>query len=337
MRYLFFIIVFCFSLSCDNNEEWLVPENEIKDGGPEKDGIPSLDNPLFIDVAETEYISDNTLVLGFRSGDVLRAYPHDILDWHEIINDEVDSSFITVSYCPLTGTGMAWNRWMNDELNSFGVSGKLYNSNLILYDKNTDSNWSQLLQQCINGAQIGIVPEPTWLVEMPWKTWKKSYPQSKVMSKETGHVRNYGVYPYGAYRSNHNLLYFPVNNEDNRVPRKERVFVVFNDGKAKAYRFSSFGEELSIIYDQGMVLVGGKNDNILLAYYSETLAGKAVELSLANEELPILLEDSQENKWDIFGFAIEGPDEGARLKTVKGNMGYWFAFAAFYPEIELYE
>lgn len=337
-RLLLCFILIALTFSCNNKEEWLVAEDEILDGGPEKDGIPSLDNPLFIDVSDAEYIQDpNALVLGFRSGDVLRAYPHDILDWHEIVNDEVDSNFVAISYCPLTGTGMAWNRQEGDDLNSYGVSGKLYNSNLILYDRISDSNWSQLLQKCINGSEIGNEPEPVWIIEMPWKEWKSMYPQSKVMSSETGHLRNYGFYPYGNYRTDHNLLYFPINNEDNRLSRKERVFTTFENGITKAYAFSAFGDKLSMINDQGLVLAGSTDHNFIVAYYPESTSGKPFELVLANEDLPALFEDTLGNKWDIFGFATEGPDAGARLKTVQGNMGYWFSFAAFYPEIQLYQ
>jgi hypothetical protein len=141
----------------NTSTEWLIPRNQVLDGGPGKDGIPALQNPVFISANEATYLSDNDLVLGFVDGEDARAYPHSILDWHEIVNDDINNESVAVIYCPLTGTGIGWDRVVKGKKTTFGVSGLLYNSNIIPYDRDTDSNWSQLLLQSVNGTLSGAI------------------------------------------------------------------------------------------------------------------------------------------------------------------------------------
>ncbi|MGI9543245.1 MAG: DUF3179 domain-containing (seleno)protein, partial [Cyclobacteriaceae bacterium] len=117
-----------------NSNDWLVPSNEVLGGGPGKDGIPALETPEMISVAQATYLRDDDLVIGFRSGIDVRAYSHKVLDWHEIINDDVNGTAIAVTYCPLTGTAIGWDRNISGGTTTFGVSGLLYNTNLIPYD-----------------------------------------------------------------------------------------------------------------------------------------------------------------------------------------------------------
>ena len=166
--------------SLDLDSEWLIPASQIVDGGPGKDGIPSLDNPDFIDLSEATFIPDDRMVLGLRVGDEIMAYPHQVLDWHEIVNDEADGKSVAVLFCPLTGTGMAWNRNINGTITEFGVSGLLFKNNLIPYDRSTDSNWSQMLQQSVNGTLSGLQTSVYPVVETSWATWKELYPDSRV-------------------------------------------------------------------------------------------------------------------------------------------------------------
>ncbi|MEM9937151.1 MAG: DUF3179 domain-containing protein, partial [Bacteroidota bacterium] len=192
------------------NNSWLIPQELVFDGGPGKDGIPSIDNPAFISVNEVDFLDDNDLIIGFREGDVVRGYPHPILDWHEIVNDEVGNTKIALTYCPLTGTASGWNRVINGTETTFGVSGLLYNTNLIPYDRNTDSNWSQMRLDCVQGTLRGTAVDLLPVLETSWSTWKKLYPTAEVLSTNTGFSRNYSRYPYGDYRTNDNNLIFPV-------------------------------------------------------------------------------------------------------------------------------
>ncbi len=156
-----------------NSNEWLIPQNEVRDGGPGKDGIPSLTTPSFVDNATADaFMLDNDLILAVKVGSEVRGYPHPILDWHEIVNDVMGDNKFAVTYCPLTGTGIGWNRVVNGEETTFGVSGLLYNTNLIPYDRKTDSNWSQMRNECVNGELMGDDADLVHMVEMSWSTWK---------------------------------------------------------------------------------------------------------------------------------------------------------------------
>jgi len=320
-----------------NNAAWLIPENEVRDGGPGKDGIPAIGNPKFINVNEVNYLNDNDLVLGFADGNDVRAYPHTILDWHEIINDDTQNNSLAVIYCPLTGTGIGWDRMINDKKTTFGVSGLLYNSNIIPYDRATNSNWSQLLLKSVNGNLKGTTAKTHNLFETTWKTWKEMFPSSKVISTSTGYNRNYGNYPYGDYKTSKNLI-FPVKNKDNRLHEKERVLAVVINEKAKAFTFqkNSQGNIVSTDTFQGEKLVITKNTsaNFMVAFKS-VLNGKELNFEAVQNQFPVILKDNEGTAWDVFGRGITGPQAGEKLETVPQMMGYWFAFAAFYPDIEL--
>ncbi|MGB1242157.1 MAG: DUF3179 domain-containing (seleno)protein [Chitinophagales bacterium] len=225
--------------------EWSVPTSLVLNGGPGKDGIPALENPEMLNLEEADYVGEEDLVIGFKSGNTIRAYPHHILDWHEIINDDLEQTNIAITYCPLTGTSIGWDRNVDGNLTTFGVSGRLYNTNLIPYDRATDSNWSQMRLDCINGELKGTKIKTHALVETTWAAWKEMYPQTEVASTNTGHVRLYGTYPYtnrdgDDYRYDNDFLIFPITYEDTRLPQKERVLGVIVGGKAKVYRFEAF-------------------------------------------------------------------------------------------------
>jgi hypothetical protein len=218
---------------------WLIPETEIRDGGPGKDGIAAISNPEFIPIDEVSFLLESDLVIGIQIGDLVRAFPHPILDQHEIVNHTVENTSFALTYCPLTGTAIAWDTSQFTLNRTFGVSGLLYNSNLVPYDRETDSNWSQMLNLCVNGELRGQEAKQIHVVETTWETWKKLYPQSLILSTETGFARNYSIYPYGNYKTSDSLL-FPVSREDNRLHKKERVHGVIVATKTKVYPIFTF-------------------------------------------------------------------------------------------------
>ncbi len=320
---------------------WRIPKEHVKDGGPGKDGIPSIDDPKFVDKANVgDYLDDQDLVLGFRAGNEIRAYPHPILDRHEIVNDAFNGVKIAITYCPLTGTGIGWDRVVNGATTTFGVSGLLYNNNLIPYDRNTNSNWSQMRNDCVNGTLIDQKIEIHQLVETTWATWKEMYPDTRVLSTNTGYDRDYTTYPYGDYKNNGDLL-FPVTNLDNRLPRKERVLGVVVDGSAKAYRFDDFSEneDVTLIQDnfkgKELVIAGSKPHNFLIAF-ERSLNDSTHSFSAVQNELPVIMKDSSGTKWDVFGKATSGPMKGEHLRSPESYIGYWFAWGAFYPDTEIH-
>ncbi|NOR75852.1 MAG: DUF3179 domain-containing protein [Draconibacterium sp.] len=218
---------------------WLVPHNEVRSGGPGKDGIPAISNPEFVSVAQSAFMEKSDFVVGFSDGTNIKAYPHDVLDWHEIVNDWIGPLDYSIIYCPLTGTATAWDRVIDGKISSFGVSGLLYNTNIVPYDRATGSNWSQLFDKAIFGEKKGVKPKTYMVLETTWQTWKKLYPGSKIMNFNTGYNRNYGSYPYGDYREDSNII-FPVKYLDPRLHAKERVHAVIINGKARVYRFEEF-------------------------------------------------------------------------------------------------
>ncbi len=317
--------------------KWLIPRDEVYDGGPGQDGIPALVNPGFEHAQSVDYLKNDDLVIGIKIGDETRAYPHIILDWHEIINDEINGSKFAITYCPLTGSGIGWNRIINGNETTFGVSGLLYNSNLIPYDRATGSRWSQMLMKAVNGSLMGTDIKTVPVIETTWQTWKMMYPNSKVVSKLTGFSRSYGVYPYGDYKTNNNNFLFPYSPKDSRLPSKERVFGILIDSKAVAFTFNFFST-INIfnttVNDVPVVVYGNKNLNLAFAYERKN-NGKLLEFNLANSSPSAIMQDNFGNIWNVFGEAIEGPDKGAKLKPVISFISYWFAWAAFYPGTEL--
>lgn len=319
--------------------EWLIPRDRVVDGGPGKDGIPALSNPAFIDVSQATYLSDNDLVVGYKKGNDIRAYSHAILNWHEIANDEVGGDKLAIIYCPLTGTATGWNRMVSGSETTFGVSGLLYNTNIIPYDRKTNSNWSQMLLKSVNGSLSGTEATNLAVIETTWKTWKEMFPSSKVQSTNTGFSRNYAAYPYGDYRTNHNALIFNIEPDDNRIPRKERVLGIIKDGKAKVYRFSSLTTNNGIIQDvfkgESLVIAGDALKNIMVAFEKKLPDGSIPDFTLDTSGNGFL-KDQFGNKWDAFGVAISGPLTGQKLNSPQFIMGYWMAFGSFYPNAEIF-
>jgi len=352
MIYSFFLVILASScISCsggsvsdttdaDNPEEqWLIPRNEIADGGPGKDGIPALTDPSFVSASEAVFMDEGDLVIGVRVDDDVRAYPHSILDWHEIVNDTVGEESFAITYCPLTGTGIGWNRDLWGETTTFGVSGLLYNSNLILYDRSTDSNWSQMLGRCVNGEFSGEDIETIRVLETTWGTWKTLFPQTKVVSRNTGYARNYGNYPYGNYRSDDTLL-FSVSRDDTRLHRKERVHGVLVDDRSRVYPIMHFPDTFLTINDtvngQEIVVVGNAAMNLVASYERVTDDGTVLTFEPLSDMLPAVMEDSEGTRWDILGKGIEGPREGDLLGPTMSFNAYWFAWAAFFGNAEIH-
>lgn len=332
-------LVLCIGCKDDTASEWLVPQEDVFDGGPGKDGIPAIDNPNFVDVSDINYLEDNDLVIGFKSGGEIKAYPHKILDWHEIANDKTNNIAYSVVYCPLTGSATGWDRIINGKETTFGVSGLLYNTNIIPYDRETDSNWSQMSLKCVNGSLSGTEPGNYFLVETSWKTWKELYPNSQVLSDDTGFSRNYQRYPYGSYRTNNDLLYFPISNQDARLPAKDRVYGMVINDKSKAFPFSNFETGLAVLEDEvggiPVVVAGDKTRNLVVGFERTAQDGTMLSFTANEGDGTEIMTDNEGNTWDLFGYATSGPRQGERLPTATSFIAYWFAWGTFFPDIEI--
>jgi hypothetical protein len=203
-----------------------IPLSEVLGGGPAKDGIPAILDPKFITVeAATEWLDDEGLGIIYEHEGVTRYYPYAILYWHEIANDNIGDHYFTVTFCPLCGSSIIFDRENNGEIDTFGVSGKLWESNLMMYDHKTESLWSQILGEAKVGDRTGEELKILGTNIITFAEVKENHPTAEVLSKETGHQRSYGDSPYGDYEEN-NSLFFPVSNEDEAFHKKELFYIV---------------------------------------------------------------------------------------------------------------
>lgn len=219
-----------------------IPLEEILSGGPPRDGIPSIDKPKFIAPDKADFMKDDDLVLSYSHDGKTRAYPLRILVWHEIVNETIAGKPILVTYCPLCGTAMIFDRKIKDEVRTFGVSGMLYQSDVLMYDRQSESLWSQLKMEAVSGPLSGSGLELLPSAHLTWKAWKEKHPEGEVLSTDTGHGRNYDGEAYASYFNSPNTM-FPVPQTRDELPKKEWVIGVIADGKAIAYPLKTLEEK----------------------------------------------------------------------------------------------
>lgn len=356
---LFLLLLFLLPVSCsdnvtssnndaddkpDNDGEplpaWLIPVDEVFDGGPGRDGIPALVFPQVANQSEINFMDDDELITAILIGDSVRGYPHQIMDYHEIVNDSMNDISFALTYCPLTGSAIGWNRTLNGATTTFGVSGLLYKNNLIPYDRMTGSNWSQMGLRCVNGSLRGEEPEVMPVLETSWATFKTLFPEASVMTRNTGHSRNYDRYPYKDYRTNDEFILFPTDFDDDRMPAKWRVLGVITPHASRVYPIDWFMTGTSVLnetYDGvNYVVVASLPLNLAVAYNRKLADGTVLEFSAVNDQLPAILTDNEGNVWDVWGRAISGPRTGTKLESVMSHYAYWFAWVAFHPGPAVY-
>lgn len=275
-----------------------VPLNDIRGGGPPKDGIPSIDNPKFVSVDEAnDYLDDEGLGISVMFGAKDRFYPFQIIVWHEIVNDIVGSQPVLVTYCPLCGTGIVFDPTVNGERTEFGTSGKLWNSNLVMYDRQTDSYWSQVLGESIvgemTGTKLAVLPHDV----ISWKDWKNTNPDGEVLSKSTGHFRDYSRSPYGDYDINREI-YFPVDKEDERYHPKEPTFTIEINGDIKIYPQSELEKADSP--------------------FTDNLGRVELEITYNKDDKTIDIKRLDTNE------------------TIIPTYGFWFSVIAVHPDADIY-
>lgn len=321
-----------------------VDPRKIQDGGPGPDGIPPLSNPQFTQNMELAGITQDTLVVGVKVGDDVRAYPHHILDWHEVVNDtfavDDQQQAMTLSYCPLTGSAVMWKGVVQTSDKTFGTSGLLYNSNLVMYDRATNSLWSQMLEQAISDSAVLTVPDKVQVVETTWSTWQAMYPETILLSENTGFSRTYGTYPYGSYKTDQGLLFNVDNFSDLRLHRKERVLGLNVGDASKVYPISKFGNDVSLIHDQvgGMdvVAAGSSTHNFAVLFNRQLEDCTTLDFTPVQDQLPIVMIDNEGTQWDVFGNGVSGPRAGTKLEKTNSYIAYWFAWTAFFPGTTIY-
>ena len=311
----------------------LVPLDKIKGGGPPKDGIPSIDNPIFAPVSKSQFMSDSDTVIGLEINGDARAYPLFILVWHEIVNDTVGEIPVSVTYCPLCYTNQVFERIVNGKVVEFGTSGKLYNSNLLMYDRLTESYWSQALGLAVKGeltgTQLNLIPFDV----ITWGDWKDLHPNTLVLTTDTGHLRSYATDPYGNYYTEPRIM-FPVEYSDDRIHPKEIIIGVEIDNVYKAYRQNDIESESVIndsVNEEPLLLVSLFSENSRV--FQRTVNDKVLDFRYSENKI-IDLQTSSE--WNYDGVAVSGPYLGIQLERIPTSPGFWFEWFAFHPDTLVY-
>jgi len=316
-----------------NGVKHLIPLDKIKGGGPPKDGIPSIDNPVFADIQGSHFMSDSDTVIGLEINGEAKAYPSFILVWHEIVNDNVGGTPVAVTYCPLCYTNQVFERVIDGQEVEFGTSGKLYNSNLLMYDRLTDSYWSQALGIAVKGEltgyQLNLIPFDV----ITWGDWKKLHPDTMVMTTDTGHIRSYATDPYGNYYTEPRI-FFPVEHSDDRMHPKEIIIGFNQDTIYKAYKQNDIESNIIIndfIGDTPLMLISLYSENSRA--FERTINGKVLDFEYTDGKIF----DSQTNsEWNYDGLSISGQHQGVQLERMPIEPGFWFEWFAFHPQTLVY-
>lgn len=275
-----------------------IPVDDIYDGGPGKDGIPAILHPKFISAKEADktFLKNHDRVLGYVHNGQARAYPIKILNWHEIVNDRVGGTSIVVTYCPLCGTGMLFDPQVKGRNLTFGVSGLLYQSDMLLYDHQTESLWSQIKSEAVTGKLMGSRLKLLSSKHTNWASWKSNHPETLVLSDNTGYRRDYDRDPYQGYETSERLM-FGVNQKSRKYHPKEKVLGVELGGVTKAYPFSELNKVKSPVKD---------------------ILGKT----------PIRIFYDRKSKT-----AFIRDDKNREIPSV---LGFWFAWYTFHPETRIF-
>ena len=293
--------------------------DESLSGGPPKDGIPSIDDPDWWTAERgNDFLSPDDRIIGVFLNGEARAYPQRILVWHEIVNDTIGDDAVSVTYCPLTGTALGFLRGANE----FGVSGRLVNSNLIMYDRGSDTYWPQILAAGIRGPHSGEGLTQIRVVWTTWDRWQARHPETRVLSDNTGYVRNYRRDPYGSYTPlsgyyvPDSFPIFPVMHRDERYPAKEEIFGFRTSSGAVAVDMDHLSEQGALKHDDGSA-------SYLILHDAE------LGTAWVFRGMPDTVPDS-----DSIHFGPAGPEHPALgdLEPIHGFEAMWFAWYAFYPD-----
>lgn len=332
-----------------------VPYDEILSGGPPRDGIPSIDDPQFVTAAEAEeWLTDMEPVISLEIDGDARAYPLQILTWHEIVNDTVGDVPVLITFCPLCNSAIVFDRRYNDQVFEFGTSGLLRNSDLIMYDRSTETLWQQFTGEGIVGDLVGerLTFLPSQLIS--FAEFRAAFPDGQILSRDTGFQRRYGQNPYAGYddvERNTNPFLF-TGELDGRLAAVERVVTVTLEdvGIDIAYPLPILSE-MGVINDNqgGRDLVvfhtPGTNSALgdqFIADAADVGATGVFDPNLNGQKLIFAQVDGQiiDNEtgsvWNILGQAVEGSLAGEALTPVVHGDHFWFSWAAFRPDTIIY-
>ena len=328
----------------------LIDLDDLLSGGPPPDGIPALDDPKFDTASEVDWLEDDEPLLSLTLGGETRGYPLRVMTWHEIANDTVGDVPVTVTYCPLCNSGVAFERTVDGEATTFGVSGLLYADNLVMFDRATESLWPQLTGVASVGPRTGVELESIPLGTVGWDQFREAHPDALVLNRDTGFERDYGRNPYPGYDEPGSQLYFPLPGDpdeaDDRLGSKTRIIGLGAAADALAItraRVADVGV-VEVEVDGTPVTVwhvpgqASALDTDQLADGAEIGSVATFDARLEGRTLSFTrtadgeIQDESGSTWSIFGTAVGGPLAGAQLEAVEHLDTFWFAWVAFQPD-----
>jgi len=330
-----------------------VPYSEILSGGPPKDGIPAVDEPRFVSVDEADtWLKPQEPVVLFQVGAEARAYPLQILTWHEIVNDTVGDVPVTITFCPLCNTAIAFERTLAGQVLDFGTTGRLRFSNLIMYDRQSESWWQQATGDAIagelTGRQLKFLPASI----ISWTDFKTAHPEGQVLSRETGFSRDYGRNPYAGYDDvKQSPFLYRGPETPGALPPMARVVTVDLNGEAVAYPYDVLqetpaindtigGKVVAVFWESG---TASALDASALASGRDVGAANVFSRELDGQNLTFrfddttIIDEQTESEWNVLGQAVNGPLTGSQLSPVVSVNHFWFSWAAFKPETRIYQ
>ena len=355
------LLVFSMSAMADDRwrAEWprtdfskrTVALEEIESGGPPKDGIPAIDQPRLVAASvASSWLDSREPVIALEHRGEARAYPLQILIFHEIVNDTIGGTPVAVTFCPLCNASIVFDRRVGGKALEFGTTGKLRKSDLVMYDRQTESWWQQFTGKGIVGQYAGATLEQMPSTIASFADFRRAYPQGKVLSRATGYARPYGRNPYRGYDRVGDQPFLFRDPVDPRLPAMERVLGVTRGERVRIYPLSALkgepvindqiGDEPVAIFSREGMLSALDAERILdsreiaaAAAYSRKVNGRL--LSFERRESRIVDRETG-SEWDLFGRAVAGPLKGARLKPVDSGVHFAFAWLAFNSGSEIY-
>lgn len=329
-----------------------IPYSEIFSGGPPKDGIPAIDNPQFISISEADtWLGELEPVTVYQEQDEVRIYPFQILTWHEIVNDVVGSRPIVVTFCPLCNTAIVFDATVAGQQLDFGTTGRLRFSNLLMYDRQTESWWQQASGEAVigelTGARLAFLPANL----ISWAEAREQYPAAQVLSRETGYARDYGRNPYVGYDNINSSPFLFDGQTPDQLPAMARVTTVELNDEAVAYPNEVLqeigvvndtvgGQDIVVFWQPGLASaldsrdIADGQDVGASGVFAREINGQNLTFALNGS---IITDEQTGSAWNIFGEATGGELVGQSLTPVVKVDRFWFSWAAFRPDTRIYQ
>jgi len=329
-----------------------VPLAELESGGPPRDGIPPIDQPKFVGgIDASAWLKDEEPVIAFELNGEARAYPLQILVWHEIVDDVVGGTPVLITFCPLCNTAIAFDRRVDDRPLRFGTTGNLRDSDLVMWSNDPGETWwQQITGEAIVGDLVGskLTMLPAEIVS--FADFKAAFPTGQVLSRDTGHPSNYGRNPYVGYDDIGSSPFLYSGPKDGRLPPMERVATIELNGETVAYPFSQLknvhvlndtvgGSPVVVLHRSGTTsaldgpTIAASRDVGAATAFDRRLNGQVLTFAWRDDHV---VDDQTGSTWDILGRARDGPFAGNRLNLLVSANHFWFAWAVFKPETRIW-